>query len=193
MGYNSYGTVSKCYATGTVSGVFCVGGLVGYRYYGTVSNCYASGSVSGGYWYVGGLVGWNNSTISNCYATGSVSGSSIVGGLVGYDYFGTVTASFWDIDTSGQAISAGGTGKTTVQMQTQSTFTDAGWNFVEIWGIRREPDVSVFKGLSGRRFESRQPGGFPGLCDFRQSLAGRCRIASQPLFDKTMTKGRFAF
>jgi len=49
---------------------------------------------------------------------------------VGYDYFGTVTASFWDIDTSGQATSAGGTGKTTVQMQTQSTFTDAGWDFV---------------------------------------------------------------
>ena len=135
VGYNNYGTVSKCYATGTVSGVAYVGGLVGYRYYGTVSNCYASGSVSGGYWYVGGLVGWNNSMVSNCYATGSVSGSSIVGGLVGYDYFGTVTASFWDIDTSGQAISAGGTGKTTVQMQTQSIFTDAGWNFVEIWGI----------------------------------------------------------
>ena len=87
-------------------------------------------------YYVGGLVGLNDyGIVSNCYATGSVSGSSIVGGLVGYDYFGTVTASFWDIDTSGQAISAGGTGKTTVQMQTQSTFTDAGWDFVEIWGI----------------------------------------------------------
>jgi len=134
VGYNNYGTISKCYATGTVSGDILVGGLVGYRYYGTVSNCYASGTVTGGS-EVGGLVGWNNSTISNCYATGSVSGSSIVGGLVGYDYFGTVTASFWDIDTSGQAISAGGAGKTTVQMQTQSTFTDAGWNFVEIWGI----------------------------------------------------------
>jgi len=62
---------------------------------------------------------------------------------VGYDYFGTVTASFWDIDTSGQATSAGGTGKTTVQMQTESTFTSAGWDFVfettngteDIWAI----------------------------------------------------------
>lgn len=135
VGYNNYGTVSKCYATSTVSGVAYVGGLVGYRYYGTVSNCYASGSVSGGYWYVGGLVGWNNSTVSNCYATGSVSGSSIVGGLVGYDYFGTVTASFWDIDTSGQLTSAGGTPKTTAEMKTKSTFTNAGWDFVEIWGI----------------------------------------------------------
>lgn len=130
VGYNNYGTVSKCYATGTVSGVAYVGGLVGYRYYGTVSNCYASGSVSGGYWYVGGLVGWNNSTVSNCYATGSVSGSSIVGGLVGYNYFGTVTASFWDIETSGQSWSAGGTGKTTTEMMMESTFTSAGWDFV---------------------------------------------------------------
>jgi hypothetical protein len=39
--------------------------------------------------------------------------------------------------------SAGGTGKTTAQMQTQSTFTDAGWDFVwettngtaDIWAI----------------------------------------------------------
>jgi len=75
-------------------------------------------------------VGWNISTVSNCYATGSVSGSSIVGGLVGYDYFGTVTASFWDIDTSGQLTSAGGEGKTTAEMKTLSTFTSAGWDFV---------------------------------------------------------------
>jgi hypothetical protein len=113
-----------------VSGWDYVGGLVGINHFGTVSICYASGSVSGGYWYVGGLVGWNNSTVSNCYATGSVSGSSIVGGLVGYNYFGTVTASFWDIETSGQSWSAGGTGKTTTEMMMESTFTSAGWDFV---------------------------------------------------------------
>jgi len=28
-----------------------------------------------------------------------------------------------------------GTGKTTAQMQTLSTFTEAGWNFVETWSI----------------------------------------------------------
>ena len=142
VGINHFGTVSNCYATGNVFGSGSVGGLVGYNNYGTVSKCYATGTVSG-VAYVGGLVGWNNSTISNCYATGSVSGNSIVGGLVGYDYFGTVTASFWDIDTSGQATSAGGTGKTTIQMQTESTFTDAGWDFVwesvngtgDIWTI----------------------------------------------------------
>lgn len=46
-----------------------------------------------------------------------------------------MTASFWDVETSDCNTSAGGTGKTTAEMQTISTFTDAGWDFVEIWGI----------------------------------------------------------
>jgi len=48
---------------------------------------------------------------------------------------GFVEDSFWDIETSDQLASAGGTGKTTAEMQTKSTFTDAAWDFVEIWGI----------------------------------------------------------
>ena len=48
---------------------------------------------------------------------------------------GTVTGSFWDIETSGQSTSDGGEGKTTAEMQTETTFTDAGWDFVEIWNI----------------------------------------------------------
>ena len=39
--------------------------------------------------------------------------------------------SFWDIETSGQAESAGGEGKTTAEMQMKSTFTDAVWDFVD--------------------------------------------------------------
>jgi hypothetical protein len=48
---------------------------------------------------------------------------------------GTVTGSFWNIETSGQTTSVGGTGIPTAEMQTQSTFTDAGWDFAEVWGI----------------------------------------------------------
>ncbi|OHB66444.1 MAG: hypothetical protein A2Y77_03880 [Planctomycetes bacterium RBG_13_62_9] len=44
---------------------------------------------------------------------------------------GTVTASFWDLQASGQTTSAGGTGKTTVEMQTIETFLDVGWDFVD--------------------------------------------------------------
>jgi hypothetical protein len=53
---------------------------------------------------------------------------------VGYNY-GSLTACFWDIQTSGRSngvgygSSGGATGKTTDLMQTLSTFTDAGWDF----------------------------------------------------------------
>ena len=54
---------------------------------------------------------------------------------MGWGYPDLVTVSFWDKDTSGQMTSAGGEGKTTAEMQTESTFTDAGWDFIEIWDI----------------------------------------------------------
>ena len=72
------------------------------------------------------------STITNCYSTGSVSGNYRVGGLVG-DYDGKVSDSFWDIETSGQTTSARGTGKTTAELQTASTF--AAWGCGSIWTI----------------------------------------------------------
>ncbi len=141
VGYLRDGTVTGNYVEGgTVSGNMYVGGLVGAHGEKpgypepppfTISNCYSTGSVSGAT-AVGGLVGYNNydGRITNCYATGSVSGTTDVGGLVG-DNYGTVSDSFWDIQTSGQSISDGGTGKTTAEMQMASTFTDVGWDFVE--------------------------------------------------------------
>jgi len=53
-----------------------------------------------------------------------VSGTSGYGGLVGYNY-GGVSASFWNLTTSGQATSAGGIGMTTAQMQDAANFTSA--------------------------------------------------------------------
>ena len=54
-----------------------------------------------------------------------------VGGLVGNNY-GTVRNTFWDIETSGQATSAGGTGKTTAQMQDIDTFSGAAWDIIGV-------------------------------------------------------------
>jgi hypothetical protein len=83
-----------------------------------------------------GQAGFNVGTLRRCYSTGAVNGSGWdVGGLVGHNYYGTVRQCFWDIQTSGQATSDGGTGKTTTEMQTASTFLDAVWDFVNIWGI----------------------------------------------------------
>jgi len=162
VGHNYFGTITDCYSTGSVSGYVRVGGLVGGNKYGTITNCCSTGSVSGDM-YIGGLMGYNfSSPITNSYSTGSITGIAYVGGLVGEnDYYGmitkcystgsvsgrvavgglvglnksTVTASFWDTQTSGQSASSGGTGKRTAEMKTISTFTTAGWDFVEIWGI----------------------------------------------------------
>jgi hypothetical protein len=170
VGYSEYGIVTDCYSTGVVSGTSGVGGLVGYNYYegvvtqcfstsvvsgtsgvgglvgcndrSTVTQCYSTGAVSGKD-FVAGLVGSNYGGVTQCYSSGMVSGSSGVGGLVGHNLWGTITASFWDTQTSGQAKSAGGTGKTTAEMQKAKTFLDAGWDFVgetkngtaDIWWI----------------------------------------------------------
>jgi hypothetical protein len=132
VGENDSGTLTGCYATGSVTGTYDIGGLVGSNYYGTITSCYATASVTGTYRYIGGLVGYINSgTQTSCFATGAVSGpggTSYVGGLVGFGG-GSDTSCFWDKETSHQYYSWGGIGKTTAEMKTLSTFTDAGWDF----------------------------------------------------------------
>jgi hypothetical protein len=132
-------TISNCSSTSSVRGTKSVGGLVGANYQGFVTNCYAMGTVSGKE-IVGGLVGqsgdWGidpgwGSKVLNCFSTGLVSGEYNIGGLVGDNLKGEITNSFWDIETSGQSTSDGGTGKTTTEMQTAGTFLDAGWDFVD--------------------------------------------------------------
>ncbi len=133
--------ITNCRSSADVVGIECVGGLVGENT-GTINNSYATYNTSVNT-IVGGLVGSNGyiqtwdvyfespGEILNCYSTGIASGNSSVGGLVGLLKVGSVASSFWDIQTSGQASSDGGTGKTTVEMQTASTFLDAGWDFVD--------------------------------------------------------------
>ena len=136
--YEIYGMVTNCYSTASVDGNEYVGGLAGENTkHAWIRNCYSTGNVLGRR-CVGGLVGLNYdlSRITNCYSSGSISADVAVGGLVGgNDSQNVVMASFWDMETSVQSTSAGGTGKTTAEMQTKSTFTEAGWDFVEVWGI----------------------------------------------------------
>jgi hypothetical protein len=134
VGYSEYSSIRDCYSTVNIlDGSDCVGGLVGYNWSGSISNCYSTGNVtcSGGSQNIGGLAGENlYGSITYCYSTGSVSGNSNVGGLIGFSDSGDANNSFWDVNSSGQSASAGGTGKTTAQMKTRSTFTSAGWDFV---------------------------------------------------------------
>ncbi len=128
MGYmNSGGTMQRSYSTASVTGSGDdIGGLVGNNI-GTLTASYATGAVTG-VDYVGGLVGANSRALNSSdsgsiiasYATGEVSGTgSDVGGLVGVNA-GTITNSYWDVTTSTQADdgnAATGVGKTTSQLQ----------------------------------------------------------------------------
>lgn len=135
-GKNDYSTIMYSYSTGTVHGISWVGGLVGYNRAGNVNNTYSYGFVYGAT-YVGGLVGFNygSSSISFSYSIAPVSGGSNFGGLVGGVINSTTNNSFWDITTAHIHSSSGGTGKTDAEMMTQTTFTNAGWDFGSIWTI----------------------------------------------------------
>jgi hypothetical protein len=160
----NWGSVTDCYSTGDVNGIDLVGGLVGSNLEGSISNCYSTGDVNG-FDAVGGLVGENgwgtfpdawDGYIFNSYSTGSVQGVLYVGGLVGYNNIGDIERSFWDVETSGEPNMCGGQseyatgcdpncGKTTAEMQTRSTFTEAGWDFVEIWLINEGATYPVLR------------------------------------------------
>jgi hypothetical protein len=154
VGYNQTSPIKGCCATGSVAGRDRVGGLAGMNEYGFAANCYAIVSVIA-YSNVGGLTGKSIGTIMNCYAAGRVTGSEGVGGLVGSGSH-DVIESFWDIETSGQASSVGGTGKTTAELQTAATFLS--WNAGDsepIWMIEEGKDLPrlVWEGRPGRLIE----------------------------------------
>ncbi|WP_254863477.1 GLUG motif-containing protein [Halovivax gelatinilyticus] len=110
------GTVSSSSTNVTVAGEDGVGGLVGENA-GEVTTTYAVGDVSGDD-TVGGLVGHNTgegAIISQSYAAGNVTGDDAVGGLVGTNG-GDVTASYWDVETTGQDDSDGATALSTAEM-----------------------------------------------------------------------------
>ena len=103
-GYNG-GTISLAYSKGAVVGSLYVGGVAGQNN-STISSAYSQASVTGS-GDVGGLVGNNAAFIDTTYATGLVTGSGSVGGLVGYNDSGSVEHSYWNRDTTQQAISSG--------------------------------------------------------------------------------------
>jgi hypothetical protein len=88
------GTISDCFAGGTITGQRDIGGLVGGNLsIGKIENSYTIGTVNGRDYQFGGLVGINFGTIINSYSSCAVSGlkrfDSIsgrnVGGLAGFN------------------------------------------------------------------------------------------------------------
>ena len=133
-------SISNCFTSGIIEGFSSVGGLVGRsRYNCIIANCYSTSTVNG-YNHVGGLIGslFIDCIINKCYSTGSVSGNIRIGGLVGDNLASIINDSFWDVEVSGQSISEGGTGKTTLEMKEVATYTDTSivglnnpWDFVD--------------------------------------------------------------
>lgn len=176
--HTNYATVSNCYATGNVTGKTYCGGFVGSNGDGrSIDNCYSTGSViannpSG--MSIGGFAGSNVGTITRSYTVSSITSSaSNTGGFVGNNFTAGATVSndcFWNTDvyTTGSGINTGNfsaSGKTTPEMKTSSTFTDAGWDFIgettngtnDYWGM----DGSVNNGYP--IFVSQLPGTFNGV------------------------------
>jgi len=131
--------VSGCYSSSEVTGNWRIGGLIGKSNYGTVSNCSAVGDVNCNGKYAGGLFGSCGGRVVNCYSAGAINGPiSSCGGLTGFGFSKVFTRCFWDITVNpslsgiggGDVNSADVIGETTENMQIQSTFTDAGWDFI---------------------------------------------------------------
>lgn len=132
----------NCYSSGTVTGAEYVGGIAGYfNGNGTAINCYSSATIVATNRRTGGLLGGASpDSVSTSYSCGSVSGTETdAGGLMGRPD-GTNEARFfscyWDVETSGQALSSGGSqvfGLSSADMKKQASYTS--WDFTNDWGI----------------------------------------------------------
>ncbi len=165
------GTVSG-YATGAVTGDKYVGGLVGASS-GPVTG-YTTGVVSGTANIVGGLVGFNNGTVSG-YATGAVSGTNNLGGLVGYNSIGTVRGyatgavvsgtdsnsvgglvgsngsnpvnGYWDIQSTKQATSEGGSTAVGISATKNIVFNDTTGTYTDLNNSNTIFNITAFTAI----------------------------------------------
>ncbi len=141
-GYLINADIISSYATTAVTGIdfgqIGAGGLVGFLNTGsTVSNSFADGeiNVENNGSHVGSLVGrLRESSVTNSFAVGNVSAEREAGGLIGGEADAVVNNCYWDMQTTQQEESAGGSGRTTAQMTfpyDDETYID--WDFQDIW------------------------------------------------------------
>lgn len=130
------GSVSGSLTSGiaTASGDNC-GGIVGLLKNATLFDCVSTGNASSDN-NCGNLVGHADGSIAyNCYATGTAAATTAAsGGCVGLSSNGATAFNlFWDTNTSTNATSDGGIGKTTAELFSANTFT--GWGCASNWTI----------------------------------------------------------
>jgi PKD repeat protein len=158
VGHNT-GNIIQSFSNGSVSARKIGGGLAGLNE-GNISDCYSKSNLSiffGAWpsfsesWALGGCIGQNPGTVSNSFSTGNMNwegyGPQNFGGFVGVS--GGVNSCYWDTETSGETESAGGLGRTTLDMTYpygDSTFVN--WDFGNVWFADTQSIIN---------------GGYPGL------------------------------
>ncbi len=162
-----YGSLQRCRFMGLVSGGEFVGGICGVLSESSAQGCFTDCAVNGldGAYCAGGICGRaESSTIRNSYSRGAVMNATLAAGLcaehIGGEIrdcyatgeaayglcassysAGSIINAFWDVDSSGTTTSAGGTGKTTAQMQDAFIFTAVGWDFFNTWYMNGYPEL----------------------------------------------------
>ena len=143
IGYHKDGEIKSSYseadatATGnavspnfTISPELNAGGLVGTQDGGTITASYSTGAPT-----------------ANTSGTGTVtSPTNNTGGLTGNHSSGTTTNSYWDTTTSGITATGQGTGKTTTELKTPTSFAGiyANWEF-DLDNADNDNDVTTGK------------------------------------------------
>jgi len=140
IGLTAFSTVTHSFATGNVdaSGATkaLTGGFVGSDGGTGIDNSFELGDVKGGAaGYTGGF-GGTTYNVSAVYSAGKVTGvAGSTGGLSGHSYGGSQNG-YWDITTSGQNTSAGGTGLTDTLMKSGDASNFSGQGMTPpIWGF----------------------------------------------------------
>ncbi len=121
------GTVTRSYATGSVTGQNQTGGLVGSNQ-GTIRASYAHVAVNSTGNNNGGLAGHNGGSVIASYATGAVTATAAsTGGPVGAST-GTITNSYFNVQTTTQTDAS--QGKTTAELQNPIAYSGiyAAWD-----------------------------------------------------------------
>ncbi|MBU7006034.1 S-layer homology domain-containing protein [Phosphitispora fastidiosa] len=191
VGYSAKADISECSTSGNITGVSYVGGLIGCLQGGSLNGSFSLCTVSGTGNYTGGLIGQVDAangfdtSIENCYAISDVSGEAdkAVGGLIGANYWGSLTnsysvgtvngsgdsvggltgaiyagtqtiSSYYDSDVTGLSDTGKGIPKTTLEMKEADTYE--GWDFPGIWTIN-STDNDGYPALAWQGFEHQAP------------------------------------
>ena len=127
-GWAEGGSVSSSWSSGAVSGGRHVGGLVGEAP-AKISSSWSSAAVLGGS-YVGGLAGRGSGNISSSWSSGAVASNPFSGGFIGAVYNdGSVSDSYWSVETSGRDDSEAAIGVDSLQTVSAASWSADDWRF----------------------------------------------------------------